>query len=136
MSRPPLSPAAHWFRRAFPAYWLFLATTTHLPKLTLPQIAPPNSDKVIHAASYALLAWLGWQFAATFRPRPSGWLVWQLGALFVGYAALDELTQPLVNRHGDVVDWLCDATGVVVVLAGLEWRRRVRQKLESAAPPQ
>lgn len=117
------SPAAHFYRRALPAYWIFLAVVTHLPKLKLPAQAPPLADKYIHAAAYAVLAWLAWQCAATYKTRYSPWFVVKLGVVLSGYAALDELTQPLVNRSGDWVDWIFDVAGVVAVLTVMELRR-------------
>ena len=32
------------------------------------------------------------------------------------YAALDEITQPLVNRYASIIDWLADAAGMGVAI--------------------
>lgn len=113
----------HWYLRALPAYWLFLFVMTHIPNPDLP--GPRNSDKWAHVGSYAALAFLYWRFAEAVRQAPlSPRFVWRAAAVLLAFAALDELTQGMVGRGSDPLDWVADAGGVVMVLAALEVRRR------------
>lgn len=123
-----------WYRRALPAYWVFLFLLTHFPSLTL-RGAPPQTDKIAHVAAFGLLAFLFWRFAETFsRPLPPTF-VWIAGVALVAYAAVDEFLQRFVNRGPDITDWLADAAGIVVVLAALEWRRRRGERGAGQRPP-
>lgn len=124
-SSPPtrLSPWDHWYRRALPAYWIFLFCVTHFPKLTL-DVGIPKADKLAHSVAFALLAFLFWRFAETFGPVRSGLFVWSAAFWISLYAAFDEWLQPFVNRSGDFHDWLFDMGGAAIALALLEWRRR------------
>ena len=113
----------HWYRRALPAYWIFLFCVTHFPKLTL-DLPVRRGDKIAHSVAYGLLAFLFWRFGETFGRPLSARFVW-LAALWIGlYGAVNEWLQPFVGRSGDVLDWVYDVAGAGVVLAGLEWRRR------------
>ena len=78
--------------------------------------APPGTDKVVHHALYAVLAFLsmraGW-------PQSGSRLPWKLAvAVLVGVAAfgaLDEWHQQFIpSRAMELGDWLADATGVIV----------------------
>jgi VanZ family protein len=117
----------HWYRRALPAYWLFLFLATHFPKLRLTgPIERP--DLYSHFGAFALLAFLLWEFIESVRGAVGPAFVWLAAALLLGYAAVDELTQEFVGRDATVEDWLADAAGALVVLSVLELRRR-------SAPP-
>ncbi len=111
----------HWYRRALPAYWLFLFLSTHLPQLTLPGA---GSDKITHVVGFGLLALLFWKFCESFgRPLPD-WFVLAAAIVLAAYAALDEWTQQFVGRGTDWQDWLADTVGIGLALGALEWRRR------------
>lgn len=113
----------HWYRRALPIYWVFLFVSTHLPKLQLP--VGGGSDRYAHFAAYAILTFLFWRFVeAVRRPLPRRFALCA-ALILLGYAAFDELTQELVNRTADILDWACDAAAIIAVLLFLEWRRRV-----------
>lgn len=131
-----ISPAAAswsgWYRRALPAYWVFLFTSTHLPRLSFGEHAPRWADKAAHLAGYGLLAFLFWRFVETFA-RPTPRLAWIALLLIAVYGALDECLQAFVSRGADVRDWACDVAGAAAVLALLETRRR-RAAARSAAP--
>lgn len=128
----PISPWAHWWRRVLPAYWVFLFCVTHFPKLQLD--APPGSDKVVHIGAYAVLAFLVWQFSATFGPLSRSFAPRAAAGLLV-YAAFDELTQPLVGRGADLWDWLADGLGILLVLVPAElWRRHRARVVAGEAP--
>ncbi|HMQ15972.1 MAG TPA: VanZ family protein [Phycisphaerae bacterium] len=114
---------AHWYRRALPAYWLFLFALTHFPKLSLtgPVERP---DLYSHFIAFGLLAFLLWRFAETFRQPLGPRFVWVAGAVILAYGAFDELTQELVGRDATIEDWLANACGATLVLALLEFNRR------------
>lgn len=107
------------------AYWITLATVTHVP--TLPKGSMSFGDKNIHFFAYTVLAFLiGWAWT-TRRPFfPAGMmLVFALGTL---YGAIDELTQiPIPGRSAECYDWLADVagttTGIVLFWVGDTFRR-------------
>jgi VanZ family protein len=101
----------------------------------LPWLAPSSIDaihamlrKTAHVTEYAVLAALWWRAFArsgAVRPPASAWLTLLIG---VAVAAVDEAHQStLPSRTGSVRDVLLDTAGVllVVVPAGLGWRRAV-----------
>ena len=122
---PPRTPWTHWYRRALPAYWIFLFCVSHFPKLELhaPIRAP---DKVAHVGAFALLAFLFWRFAESLHATLSGRFVFVAAFWLAAYAAFDEYLQQFVGRRSDWLDWACDAAGIVLTLGVLEWRRRAR----------
>lgn len=126
----PFSRWSHWYRRALPAYWLFLFCATHFPRLKI-EANIPKSDKILHFVAFGILAFLFWRFVETFERPLSNRFVWLTAATLGLYAALDEYLQQFVERGMDFADWLCDMGGVALVLAFLEWRRRrERQRSE------
>lgn len=122
---------AHFYRRLLPAYWIFLFCSTHFPRLQLP--GPDSSDKIAHATAFGILAFLIWRAFQTVYPRLSAAFVWKVLGVVAVYGALDEITQGFVGRSTDPEDWLCDMTGVAIVLGVLEWRRRTRRDRGAAA---
>lgn len=135
---PVSPPPAHWrrdrfYRRTLPAYWVFLACATHFPKARI-DLGVQQSDKLAHIVGYGLLAFLFWRFGEALGRPLSGRFVWLAAGILVAYAALDELTQPFFNRGADLIDWLCDASAAIAVLAILEVQRRRRQRATGAAP--
>ena len=112
----PQDNSAPYARRALAVLivmWVLAFTCTHLPRGTAPPIGA--GDKKSHAVGFFVLGSL---FAVAMsalgvRRRRRPWLA--IAALAV-YAALDEITQPLVNRHASVWDWLADLAGVVVAV--------------------
>ncbi len=119
---PP--PWIAWYRRAFPAYFLFLFLVNHFPGLKLPKV--PGDDKLAHATAFALLAFLAWRFWEAFRPIRSARFAPLLGIALMGYAAFDEWTQQFVLRGTDINDWFADIGGIIVMIALLEAIRRWR----------
>ncbi len=129
-SAHPLVPEyswTHWYRRALPAYWIFLFCTTHFPGLYL-NVGVRDPDKVAHTAAFGLLAFLFWRFAETLRRPLSGRFVWTAVFCLAVYAALDEYTQRYVGRGSNIRDWLFGMGGICTVLAILEWHRRRRAR--------
>lgn len=90
-------------------YLALVLTLTHLPRVgPLPDI--PGKDKTIHFIAYLLAAVLVlWGFLR--RPDLTHAACFILGLLLLG--AVDEITQPLVNRTCDLRDWLADAAGII-----------------------
>ena len=116
----------HWYRRALPAYWLFLVCITHFPHLRLTGEIP-ESDKFAHLAAFGLLAFLLWRFGEACGKPLTDRFVWVALGIIAFYAALDEYTQGFVGRSTDVRDWLCDMGGALPVLLACEWYRRRRR---------
>jgi VanZ family protein len=70
-------------------------------------------DKIEHFVAYGAITFL---FVLSLRDRFS---VLSAAILFFGISvvgALDELTQPLVNRTASPIDWLADIFGIIIVL--------------------
>lgn len=113
-----------WYLRVLPAYWVFLFISTHFPKMDL-KIPMRSSDKMAHFVAFGLLAFLFWRFAEALYGQLSGRFVWTAAASLIVYAAIDEWLQQFVGRHTDLMDFLWDSAGVIVVLAALETHRRL-----------
>ena len=84
--------------------------------LEAPPPAPEGSDKLVHLAAFAALAF---PLARTGR--------FGLLPVFIGASAFGggiELIQPSFNRSADVNDWVADMVGVVLGIGfGLLYRR-------------
>lgn len=110
---------------AFWAYGLFLVTATHVPGdavgrlLLLPRFWAIQADKMNHLAAYATLGSLGVGAFLDHRSLAGrDPLVLFFG--LVGWAFLDEITQPLFGRNADITDWISDVIGLAVGIgAGL-----------------
>jgi VanZ family protein len=94
--------------------WVAAAIITHIPGDKIPSI--PASDKTLHFIGYLVLAG---SFLLTLRmhnvrPAPR-WIL--TICLLYSYAALDEATQTLVNRHAGLGDWLANVIGITVATA-------------------
>lgn len=112
-----------WFRIALPVYWLALVVATHYPQVRLPDEIP-QSDKIVHASAFGVLALLFWMFLKSRRPLNAA-SVWIAALVLIPYAALDEYLQQFVGRQTDLMDWIADLIGIVCVLTVLEVRRRL-----------
>ena len=108
--------------------WVLAFAATHIPLQRIPKL--PGGDEFLHLAGFAVLTVVyGFALAAqgvAFRRRVVVTVV-----TMVLYAMLDETTQPLVNRHAHVSDWLADSAGALVGSGVLElaikvWRRTTR----------
>jgi VanZ family protein len=114
-SAAPEQPA-NWLLRAAAAllavYWLVLIAATHIPKVPEP-LGFRTSDKIQHLVAYATLAILaGWVWSLV---RPFGWRqALALLAMVAVHGVLDEVTQPLVGRNADVLDWYADVLGATL----------------------
>ncbi len=104
---------------ALTIYWLAIFIATHWP--TGPDLPVPGGDKTVHFAAYCLLSVLLGSVCVSasnarleqtglYRPFPAVGVL----LLIVLYAAFDELTQPLVGRFCESVDWMADVAGGAV----------------------
>ena len=130
---PTPAPAGSPFRRLrllfwslTAAWWVLIATLTHLPPSELPRVT--GSDKLHHFVAFAILALLlGFALLFTFPRRP--WLPWAVLGVGMCYGAADELTQSWVGRISSFDDWLADAVGTtagilpVLVVQRVLWAR-------------
>jgi VanZ family protein len=95
------------------AYWLLLATATHLPPAKLP--TTHVSDKVEHFVAYLFLAMLIHASLRKAGVRFGRALMIALVAA-LAYGAIDEQTQKLVGRDCSLRDWIADASGAISAL--------------------
>jgi VanZ family protein len=99
---------------ALGVYWCALFAATHVPVVPTVPLAP--SDKLLHAASYAVLALLAAFAWSLHRPASAGGLLTVLAVVLL-YGALDEISQLVVGRQADAADWIADAAGATTGLA-------------------
>lgn len=109
-------------------YWLIMFAATHLPQSALPQTS--LGDKTEHFIAYGLLGFSISIWLSLAKPRLRHPLIIALLIALI-YGAVDELTQPIVNRYADLRDWLADAIGAAlgIALASLvlfAWKRKSR----------
>lgn len=96
-------------RAIWGCYLLLIFSATHVPIPADAWQLITTWDKVVHFGIFLILGVL--TLAAFQKQRRSGWA---LGFLLLIYAALDEFLQRWVNRTADVMDWCCDAAGVLL----------------------
>ena len=133
--------AMDWIRTWFDVRWLTAAVvallvvlvSTHIPQEMMPQALQVHLlDKVEHVVAYGTLALL---FLLSFR-RPPGVKV-MLVILLVGamVGALDEVTQPWVNRIASSLDVAADVIGIALVCI-LFWAVQFfrRERTERSTP--
>lgn len=96
-------------------YWTSLFVATHVP---IPKGMLRNGgDKVAHFLTYGFLSAL--MMAVRASQGSFGWKsVMARFFLIIGYGAFDELTQLLVRRHADLIDWSADVVGTAAGIAG------------------
>jgi VanZ family protein len=94
---------------------------THIPQDVLSRILHGDPfDKVEHVVAYGLVA--VFLFLSLRRPvRP--WLFLAVLAALALIGALDEMTQPLVNRQASIIDYAADLAGVALASSVLLIRR-------------
>lgn len=112
-------PARLWIRRSAAVFcaavWISAAVATHVPQELYAEVAA--SDGTLHFFGYLAL---GAVWILTLRLHGVRWrrrLALSLPVLLL-YAALDELTQPLVGRCATLPDWSFNALGVLAAVAG------------------
>ena len=93
-----------------------ILTVALLWPIEQPLPAPQGSDKLVHLAAFAALA-----FPLARTSRVSLLLVFMGASAFGG---LIELIQPTFNRSADLNDWIADILGVMLGIAlGLIYRQ-------------
>ena len=97
--------------------WAGALIATHLPADRLPMAGV--SDKLLHAAGYFVISGLFW---LTLRVHgvAAGKRIALVFFTMLAYAAIDEITQPLVGRDNSLGDWFADITGMIIALTLLE----------------
>jgi VanZ family protein len=87
---------------------------THIPQEIMPKrLQISGLDKIEHIVAYGAITFL---FVLSLTARFS---LLSAAVLFFAISvvgALDELTQPLVNRIASPMDWLADIVGISIVL--------------------
>ncbi|MFW6163842.1 MAG: VanZ family protein [Planctomycetota bacterium] len=91
---------------------LAILTASHLPKGTLPSFG--IHYRIQHVVAYGLLAALC--LAASRARGPVVAALVAVGAVAV-VGALDEATQPVFGRQGNLLDWLTDLGGACLAVA-------------------
>lgn len=107
-----LSPRRWWP----PLLWAALIlTVSSVPARNLPDVG--ISDKIEHAAAYAVLAALALRSAGLFASAA----VWTRVLLAVSaFGAADEWHQRFIpGRQPDVLDWAADSTGALVACGAM-----------------
>ncbi len=125
LSDPPETQAPTsrpvWQRLVWTAtavYWIAMFVGTHWPKG--PHLPISGGDKVMHFSAYLGLALL--LSLSTLSWWPVLWLK-SIGivGLLACYGAFDEMTQPLVGRDCELLDWCADMTGVLLAVGLWLW---------------
>ncbi|MCK4601226.1 MAG: VanZ family protein [Phycisphaerae bacterium] len=99
------------------AIWVFTFVATHIPAQRLPPL--PVSDVLLHAAAFFILGSLFWLTLTGYRTARSYRIPLVICTMII-YASLDEATQPLVNRHAALDDWLADIAGAAAAVVAWE----------------
>lgn len=96
---------------ALTAGFLFLS---HLPpEVTPSQLQTGGFDKITHMLGYGVITLL---FILALKSPASFQSGFVLFIAIIAVGAVDELTQPFVNRTANLADWLADLVGVTSVL--------------------
>jgi VanZ family protein len=98
----------------FAAVVLVSLVVLFAPQSATPSTLPPGTDKVIHMALFAALAWTG---------RRAGLPVVGLAIGLVTYAVGSEVLQGAlpIGRSPDAVDAVVDTVGIAVGLIAARW---------------
>ncbi|RLA20783.1 MAG: VanZ family protein [Gammaproteobacteria bacterium] len=96
-------------------------TNGHAPS-TSSLIAFLNWDKLHHASAYAVMAFLAWRFFNLKGYRPSQ--LFTISFIFCSlYGISDEWHQSFIaGRESDILDWLADTTGALIILSFIYMR--------------
>ncbi len=99
---------------------------THIPQAALPRALQHTLfDKFEHFAAYGAVALL---FVFSLRRPLRSWLLLGVLLALALIGALDEITQPFVNRQASIEDYTADLAGIALasVFALLRRPRRMR----------
>lgn len=104
-------------------YWPVLFVSTHIPRP--PHLQIYGRDVTLHFSAYMILTLLYWLARyGKIRPSLRQRKLYLTVLLIAGYGALDELSQGLVHRNCDIIDWFSDMSGCLAALAVLFLVRR------------
>jgi VanZ family protein len=111
--------------------WTAAFVATHVPSRRLPDLSV--KDTTLHVIGYFFLAstLLLTLSAYATRRQARALLVFFIMA---GYAALDEITQPLVNRHAALSDWVADVVGAAAAVIVCELLLAIFSRRRPAVP--
>jgi VanZ family protein len=87
---------------------------THTPPSGMPNIQV--SDKLLHFVGYLVLGSLALWQGLTPNIRPGRKTLLMTLFCLAAYAAFDEITQPLVGRACELMDWTADTGGAIMGL--------------------
>ena len=114
----------------FAILWLSAFVITHLPRSRLPGV--PAGDKVLHAVGFFGLTG-AFVLTLSLRGVRRRRRVVVAALAMVAYAAFDEITQPLFNRHAAWSDWMADILGAAAAIAAVELMLAVRPRRGTGA---
>lgn len=105
-------------------YWPAQFITTHIPRP--PQLQIFGRDVTLHVTAYFILTVLYWLARyGGVRPDLRQFKTYAALGLMALYAVVDELTQKLVGRDCDFLDWVSNMSGILLALALVFLLRRV-----------
>lgn len=100
-----------WFIAALGILFLIIVLT-HIPQSKITQrINTAYLDKVLHIVAYGIL---GYMLLRAIRLRSKFISLLIVLGLITVIGAIDESTQPLVQRTASVADWFADCGGVCI----------------------
>lgn len=115
-----------WFTASILAL-LAVLTLTHIPQAAMPRFLQKTLlDKVEHVLAYGVISTL---FFLSLPSRVSLTVPVVGVVTLAGIGALDEITQPLVNRCASVGDFAADLIGILVPFAIFLVKRRFRSDI-------
>lgn len=99
-------------------------TLTHIPQAAMPEFLSEHMlDKLEHVLAYGTIAIL-FLLSLPERSRPATFVIGLVGLAVIG--AVDEITQPFVNRVASVGDYAADVIGMLLACAIFLVKRRFR----------
>jgi VanZ family protein len=90
-----------------------ILAVSSVPNPELPAIVPHYSDKLLHVAAYAVLAWLSTRAASA--PVRASLRTAAISIAVLAFGAFDEWHQQFVpGRRPDLQDWIADGAGALL----------------------
>ncbi len=102
------------------------------PAVELPKVELFSFDKLVHAGVFGLLAALGYLSFINLNPESTftrSPYVWS-AVVCILYGASDEIHQYFVpNRSSEVLDWVADVIGILIMLLVIRYFLSKRYKM-------
>jgi VanZ family protein len=116
------------FHKGWLIAWLVsmgvVLTLTHIPQDAMPEFLNEHMlDKLEHVLAYGLIAFL-FLLSLPEGSRPATFVIGLVGLAVIG--AVDEITQPFVNRIASVGDYAADVMGILLACVIFLVKRRFR----------